>query len=454
MIHHQSVPFGNPFPPLVDVPTMRESASHPISMLAYRSRAVCAQSQHALDRILAGAQARNRIEGLTGLLIYDDGQFFQWLEGPRAALMRVWDSIRRDPRHRDIELLREQTLPKRFFGSWDMRLARHHRGDAQRVLTAAAAPQELLRRLRLKPTVLVETVWDQVFADFVLPQLRLSHPGAMRSCGRPLSLAPSGAADGSATKWHADPDTGADLARLLLAVGSTDTTRFLDELVADGAALEPLFHEVFEPAARCLGRWSDEDLCDELAVTAALGRLQIEAHRLSVSLNRAEPPLQRERSVLVAPQPGESHFLGASLSSELFWRDGWNVSCEFPTTDRALGELVHENWFDVLELSSSDAHCRDRQLQAMRLSIRTAHAASKNPALAIIVDGRSFHERPLAYLDVGADCGCATSIDAVPAAQRLLAALASGKHPHQAAARSTPAAVESRSERQFLATVF
>jgi hypothetical protein len=108
------------------------------------------------------------------------------------------------------------------------------------------------------------------------------------------------------------------------------------------------------------------------------------------------------------------------LASELFWRGGWDVACEFPNTDDALRDLVHQQWFDVLELSSSGSLCRDHRLQAMRSSIQAAQSASLNPALAVIVDGRSFFERPDAYLEVGAHLACISSIDALPAAEHLL----------------------------------
>jgi hypothetical protein len=82
--------------------------------------------------------------------------------------------------------------------------------------------------------------------------------------------------------------------------------------------------------------------------------------------------------------------------------------------------MLHAQWYDVLELSLSGAVRREQQLPAMRVTIRAARAASLNPALAVIVDGRSFFDRPQAYLDVGADVGCGTSTDAVPAAEHLL----------------------------------
>jgi hypothetical protein len=116
------------------------------------------------------------------------------------------------------------------------------------------------------------------------------------------------------------------------------------------------------------------------------------------------------------------------MGSELFWRDGWDVSCEFPNTDSALRGLVRDHWFDVLDLSLSSALLREQELQAMRVTIRAVQASSMNPALAILVEGRSFVERPRAYLDVGADIGCVSSTDAVLTAHRLLDALAATKH--------------------------
>ncbi len=151
------------------------------------------------------------------------------------------------------------------------------------------------------------------------------------------------------------------------------------------------------------------------------------------------------------------------MASELFWRDGWDVSCEFPSTDRDLGRLVQERWFDVLELSLSTALRRERAMTAMGITIKAAQAASLNPALMIIVDGRAFVERPRTYQDVGADAGCVSVVDAVPAAHRLLATRAGGADgvdstQLRARRRSRSDAVAASSlrlfERKFRSTVF
>jgi hypothetical protein len=243
---------------------------------------------------------------------------------------------------------------------------------------------------------------------------------------------------------------------------------FVNSLAAPGASLEALYSEVFEPAARRLGGLYDADEITAFAVDVGMGRLQFEARRASATWPHAFPAIRPDHTVLVATQPGEHHGAGASMSSELFWRDGWDVSCEYPATDRALERSLHERWFDVLDLSLSGALRSEQRFAAMALTIRAAQAASLNPGLAVIVDGRSFFERPSAHRDVGAHAACATVIELLPLARRLLdhevarrAAGPSGRRadpPRKSRPASTHAAAAAASlrlfERRFKSTVF
>jgi hypothetical protein len=380
-------------------------------VLAYRSRPTAKPTEAELEQLLRAAQERNRGQGVTGVLIYDEGHYFQWLEGPREAVTRIWESIRRDDRHGDFKILRQQGIPGRFFKGWDMRLARRTRGQIDKVLAVMQAPQELLTRLRVQPSTLPGEVWDRVLAEVVIPRLR----GALSRDDKRPEVAPR------TTLWQAQREAGSTLAGILMAVDPGDTARYVDNLVDQGAGLEALYHGVFEPAARCLGGLWEDDECNDLSLTIALGRLQLEAHRQGAAFAASATYTARPgHTVLVASQPGEPHALNTALCSELFYRQGWDVSSEFPSSDEVLRDMLHAQWYDVLELSLSGAVRREQQLPAMRVTIRAARAASLNPALAVIVDGRSFFDRPQAYLDVGADVGCGTSTDAVPAAEHLL----------------------------------
>jgi len=288
-------------------------------------------------------------------------------------------------------------------------------------------PDELISKLRRQPCILADDAWDSIFARSVVPRLKDALMDSLSSH--------SSRDDGQVTAttdsqkiWHAPKSAAQDLAGLLQHLDAADSSNFLDALVNQGAGVEPLFREVFEPAARCLGGLWEDDCCDDFGVAAALARLQLEARRLSLTLGDdcpAEFPGSARHPghvVLVVSQPGEMHGLSCTLGSELFLRDGWDVICEIPRSDNALREILHENWIDVLDLSVSTALRRDQQLAAIRFTIRAARAASRNPKLAVIVDGRSFFERPQAYRDVGADIGCCTSCDLVPAALNWLRA--------------------------------
>jgi len=83
-----------------------------------------------------------------------------------------------------------------------------------------------------------------------------------------------------------------------------------------------------------------------------------------------------------------------------------------------LSKLVHDRWFDVLDLSLSSVFTREHRLAEMAASIRAAQANSLNRALSVIVDGRVFQDRPWAYARVGADASSSSIMDVVSTAQR------------------------------------
>jgi hypothetical protein len=57
---------------------------------------------------------------VTGVLLYSNGTFHQYLEGPPDALDRVFEAICRDPLHHQIfEILREP-IEAREFPTWEM----------------------------------------------------------------------------------------------------------------------------------------------------------------------------------------------------------------------------------------------------------------------------------------------------------------------------------------------
>ena len=378
----------------------------PLSTLVYRSRAVEPIQHTELQQLIDASQARNKAESITGLLIHEDGCFFQWLEGPTDSLSRVWQSIRNDARHTAIEIVGDAPTPVRFFGDWSLKLAesRTKAGDGlpYEALSASDAvvgmlrhrPGSLLHAMTLLevPDADPEIVLRRVVTDVVIPRLLARHPAARAL--RPLPP-PSARV--------------AELAGLLVAVDPTAAYELVRILHTEARSQSGLYASVFEPSARCLGDlWSSDD-CSEVDVTLGMCRLQTALRHANFGQPapmalRAQPGV-----VLVAPQPGELHMLGSVLDAELLLQAGWSTHCEYPATDQALQDMLAETWFDALDLSMSLAFAHGDRLARMAQTITQARHASRNPRLRVVVGGRVFSEQSDAGRRVGADASSASA---------------------------------------------
>ena len=92
--------------------------------IVYSSTANQEFSYADIDRLLAGARARNGTIGVTGMLLFDDGTFLQALEGEQRAVNEAFASIQSDARHRHIAVLhRGPGYEQRVFGDWPLGFA-------------------------------------------------------------------------------------------------------------------------------------------------------------------------------------------------------------------------------------------------------------------------------------------------------------------------------------------
>jgi hypothetical protein len=364
----------------------RPISSGQLATLTYRSKASDSFSENDLHSLLDVARSRNSVSSVTGLLIYDDGRFFQWLEGPPEHVENLWGLIRKDRRHTDVELLEHAPTAERVFGGWDMKLATR----ASQIPVAANHPVVLspeivaaLPKSSAATTAFIEAV----------PQTR-STSAVVRSIDahrQPRSRLPL-----------AHP-RAAELARLLLAVDPADAFAVLDFLTAEAGSIAAACASISEPAARSLGElWASDD-CTEVDVVLGLGRLRSGIRRVDFG-----PPLVTTyagplRAVLVVPQPGEKHVLGAALDAEVLCRDGFEPQCEFPQSDAALGGILAKRWFDAIDVSLSTAFRREDWLPRMAHTVALARRASLNPEIVVVVGGRIFYEQGADAETVGAD---------------------------------------------------
>jgi hypothetical protein len=88
--------------------------------LTYASRAVEWLAREDLRDIAASAQRRNRRLGLTGVLLYMNGEFLQVLEGPGPEVEQLFEMIENDPRNKWVTRLSTERVLRRAFGDWAM----------------------------------------------------------------------------------------------------------------------------------------------------------------------------------------------------------------------------------------------------------------------------------------------------------------------------------------------
>jgi len=98
-------------------------SSQSIHHIVYCSQAALHMDKEALEKIIATAKYHNPRYGITGLLVFGSGIFFQWLEGPKDNVTNLFKIISADLRHSDVVLLtKEDEFRERLFPNWDMEL--------------------------------------------------------------------------------------------------------------------------------------------------------------------------------------------------------------------------------------------------------------------------------------------------------------------------------------------
>lgn len=73
-----------------------------------------------LRKLLTESRAANQEAGITGMLLYRDGRFIQFLEGPARAVRALLQRIRSDERHIDVRVLLDKPIQVRTFDEWTM----------------------------------------------------------------------------------------------------------------------------------------------------------------------------------------------------------------------------------------------------------------------------------------------------------------------------------------------
>ncbi len=340
---------------------LQSPAPEPLRQRAYRSTAARPLGHPALRDLLEQARDRNAVENITGLLVYHEGCFVQWLEGPASGIERVWRSIQADWRHTDVEALPTPWTPHRLFPQWHMRLASSELPAAE----ADAVPVE---------------------------------PLALRTLNRHADIAPD-FMQGIAF-WRALPPPEA-MALTLCRGDEADVARLRDLVLEQRPMLSALGWHLVGPVSRAMGEMWMDDRLQGIELVLGQGRLQLLVRNVAGLRPRQVP--RPDRRALVAPAPGEQHLAGATFAAVALDAAGWQVNFAFPRDDGELVDALRQKDYAVLHLAQSAVFARDDRLNELAASIRHVRQSMVRPALRVLVSGRAFAEQPGLADIVGAD---------------------------------------------------
>ncbi len=286
------------------------SASRPLLSLLYRSRATGPVSPDELVSLSCDAQARNRLQHVTGALLYNDGQFFHWLEGPEDSVMRVFKRIDGDRRHTDIEIIAAGPLTNRVFSDWGLRLYN--------------------RRVDLPPAVHLAEPCHQCASD--------------RCTTRQVAL-------------------------MLMAADRTGLLSVLDGAAHCIDAVVCYFEELL--GIFC-DLWADDE-CGDADVTVGLAVALTTLREFIVTRAHVPWPVTHDH-VLVVPMPGQPNYLRAELATLALSNAGYPAVYQLPDCGTALADMLEETPFRAMvfvgrtaSLTAREQHELDRLCGIARL---------------------------------------------------------------------------------------
>lgn len=116
--------------------------------IIYRSIAAPGLDRAELFNLLYHARVANESREMSGVLLQSDNRLLQVLEGPTWKLCAVFDKIRRDPRHTEVEVIDERSIHEAIFPQWAMRYFNDRSIGKAMALLDGIPPSRLSRLIR------------------------------------------------------------------------------------------------------------------------------------------------------------------------------------------------------------------------------------------------------------------------------------------------------------------
>lgn len=215
-----------------------------------------------------------------------------------------------------------------------------------------------------------------------------------------------------------------DFTHIILVEAPAEACAYVEKIRSRGLSLEQIYLDVIEPAARRLGSLWNADVCDFVAVTVGILRLQQTLHEFGLAFRAEVEPNEHGNRALLVPAPGEKdsfgHLMfgafGLMMAAEFLRRDGWDAYLDSAASSSDTVGMVRREWFDVVEMSLTD----ERHLGELAAGIRQIRKASRNRSIGIIVSGPVFRDHPDKATYVGADAAAVDGKHASSQAEELM----------------------------------
>ena len=107
-------PLSRPALPVIAQP------SPDLQTLLYVSDAAPNLPPGSVEALTHRARERNRLDEISGLLVFDGLRFAQLVEGPASRMGELLERLMHDPRHTNVQILAREPLPARRFADWQL----------------------------------------------------------------------------------------------------------------------------------------------------------------------------------------------------------------------------------------------------------------------------------------------------------------------------------------------
>lgn len=88
--------------------------------IIYLSSAIIPFSDIELKELLVKARNFNSTQNITGILFYKEGYFLQAIEGNKERVISLFETIKKDKRHKNIITLFDEDIQSRSYPEWSM----------------------------------------------------------------------------------------------------------------------------------------------------------------------------------------------------------------------------------------------------------------------------------------------------------------------------------------------